>query len=162
MKMIRFVFITLFLFLIQCQSSSSFSDDVRSERYESSNLVVKRARVPELIFQEELQPYFFDFVEKEKNEGRGIRFFASLKQLKFVPSFKDRNIIASCHSYQLIEQDKIEDNLLNLSTGWVELKLLESEYSPDVIKDKAQLKKRIEHVLRHCFHEYEEIVGVGF
>jgi|GEM_PF-4489605 len=159
--MVRLVFITLFLFLVKCQSSS-FSDDFSSERYEISNQIVERARIPEMVFQEELQPYFFDFVEKEKNDGRGIGFFASLKQLKFVPSFKDKNIIASCHSYQLLKQDNVEDNLLNLSTGWIELKLLESEYSPEHVKDKAQLKNRIERVLRKCFRQHEEIVGVVF
>ena len=157
--MSRLIFITLFLFLLQCQSSS-LSDDFNSKQYESSNQVVKRSRVPELVLQKELQPYFFDFVEKEKNGHRDLNFFSALRQLKFVPSFKNKSIVASCHSYQLLEQDRVEDNLLNLSTGWMDLKLLESEYSPEVIKDKALLKSRIEHVLRHCFYQYEEIVGV--
>lgn len=155
--MTRFILLTLLPFFIQCQSSSSV---VGSEHYQSSNVVVKRYGMPKMAFHEELKPYFLEFVEERKETQGGLHLFAGLRKLKLVPSFKNKNIVASCHSFQLLKRDNIEDNLLSLSKGWVELKLLASQYSPKEVKNEALLKKRFRDVFSHCFKEYEEIVGV--
>lgn len=132
--MSRFLFFCLAcaaILLTQCQSSHD------EKSYSYANFVVHKDsfKGSPLKVEEELKPHLAVFIENLPN----------LRKIEYVSSFSDPDTIASCESYEVLQKDKIEDDLLKTSKEWFEVTLLESEFSSG--KDLAE---RVQHVLSSC------------